>query len=71
MKIDSKLYFVSIPIQQLVGDNPDKEKIVAEYQNRLRGALNSKNVGLYVKSFMRLVSFSVFKGLLRTGGTAR
>ncbi|XP_037925015.1 uncharacterized protein ZK1073.1 isoform X2 [Hermetia illucens] len=37
---------------QLVGDNPDKEKIVAEYQNRLRGALNSKNVGLYVKSFM-------------------
>lgn len=37
---------------QLVGDNPDKEKIVAEYQHRLRGALNSKNVGLYVKAFM-------------------
>lgn len=37
---------------QLVGDNPDKEKIVAEYQSRLRGSLNSKNVGLYVKAFM-------------------
>ncbi|KAL5274072.1 hypothetical protein ACFFRR_000683 [Megaselia abdita] len=37
---------------QLTGDNPDKEKIVSEYQNRLRGSLNSKNVGLYVKAFM-------------------
>ncbi|KAI8129471.1 Exocyst complex component 4 [Lucilia cuprina] len=37
---------------QLVGDNPDKEKIVNEYQKRLRGTLNSKNVGLYVKAFM-------------------
>ncbi|XP_012161961.1 uncharacterized protein ZK1073.1 isoform X8 [Ceratitis capitata] len=38
--------------QQLVGDNPDKEKIVAEYQKRLHSTLNSKNVGLYVKAFM-------------------
>ncbi|XP_036331836.1 uncharacterized protein ZK1073.1 isoform X2 [Rhagoletis pomonella] len=38
--------------QQLVGDNPDKEKIVTEYQKRLHSTLNSKNVGLYVKAFM-------------------
>uniref|UniRef100_A0A0A1WIY8 Uncharacterized protein ZK1073.1 n=1 Tax=Zeugodacus cucurbitae TaxID=28588 RepID=A0A0A1WIY8_ZEUCU len=38
--------------QQLVGDNPDKEKIVSEYQKRLHSTLNSKNVGLYVKAFM-------------------
>lgn len=37
---------------QLVGDNPDKDKIVQEYQKRLHGSLNSKNVGLYVKAFM-------------------
>ncbi|XP_039956521.1 uncharacterized protein ZK1073.1 isoform X4 [Bactrocera tryoni] len=37
---------------QLVGDNPDKEKIVSEYQKRLHSTLNSKNVGLYVKAFM-------------------
>ncbi|XP_017465858.1 PREDICTED: uncharacterized protein ZK1073.1 isoform X2 [Rhagoletis zephyria] len=37
---------------QLVGDNPDKEKIVTEYQKRLHSTLNSKNVGLYVKAFM-------------------
>ncbi|XP_037949274.1 uncharacterized protein ZK1073.1 isoform X2 [Teleopsis dalmanni] len=37
---------------QLVGDNPDKEKIVTEFQKRLRSSLNSKNVGLYVKAFM-------------------
>ncbi|XP_004537041.1 uncharacterized protein ZK1073.1 isoform X6 [Ceratitis capitata] len=39
-------------MEQLVGDNPDKEKIVAEYQKRLHSTLNSKNVGLYVKAFM-------------------
>lgn len=44
---------------QLVGDNPDKEKIVAEYQNRLRGSLNSKNVGLYVKAFMNRKDLSL------------
>lgn len=32
--------------------SPDKEKIMAEYQARLRTNLNSKNVGLYFKSFM-------------------
>ncbi|XP_030078808.1 exocyst complex component 4 isoform X5 [Drosophila hydei] len=37
---------------QIVGDNPDKEKIVAEYQKRLHRSLNSKNIGLYVKAFM-------------------
>lgn len=39
--------------QQIVGDNPDKDKIVAEYQKRLHRSLNSKNVGLYVKAFMK------------------
>ncbi|XP_036331849.1 uncharacterized protein ZK1073.1 isoform X4 [Rhagoletis pomonella] len=39
-------------MEQLVGDNPDKEKIVTEYQKRLHSTLNSKNVGLYVKAFM-------------------
>ncbi|XP_018803751.1 PREDICTED: uncharacterized protein ZK1073.1 isoform X6 [Bactrocera latifrons] len=39
-------------MEQLVGDNPDKEKIVSEYQKRLHSTLNSKNVGLYVKAFM-------------------
>ncbi|XP_039231004.1 exocyst complex component 4 isoform X5 [Drosophila yakuba] len=37
---------------QIVGENPDKEKIVAEYQKRLHRSLNSKNIGLYVKAFM-------------------
>ncbi|BFF91618.1 exocyst complex component 4 [Drosophila madeirensis] len=37
---------------QIVGENPDKDKIVAEYQKRLHRSLNSKNVGLYVKAFM-------------------
>ncbi|XP_044312909.1 exocyst complex component 4 isoform X3 [Drosophila rhopaloa] len=37
---------------QIVGDNPDKDKIVAEYQKRLHRSLNSKNIGLYVKAFM-------------------
>lgn len=37
---------------QLVGDNnPDKEKIVGEYQSRLRSSLNIKNLGQYVKAF--------------------
>lgn len=39
--------------QQIVGENPDKDKIVAEYQKRLHRSLNSKNVGLYVKAFMK------------------
>lgn len=40
--------------QQLVGDtNPDKEKVIHEFQSRLHGALNNKNMGLYVKAFMR------------------
>jgi protein NDRG1 len=38
--------------QQLVGDNPDKEKIVADFQSRLHSTLNSKNIKHYVKSFM-------------------
>ncbi|XP_070851748.1 exocyst complex component 4 isoform X3 [Drosophila suzukii] len=37
---------------QIMGENPDKEKIVTEYQKRLHRSLNSKNVGLYVKAFM-------------------
>lgn len=36
---------------QLVGDNPDKEKIVNEFQSRLHSSLNSKNLKQYVKSF--------------------
>ncbi|XP_034131179.1 exocyst complex component 4 isoform X4 [Drosophila guanche] len=39
-------------MEQIVGENPDKDKIVAEYQKRLHRSLNSKNVGLYVKAFM-------------------
>ncbi|XP_052868533.1 uncharacterized protein ZK1073.1 isoform X6 [Anopheles cruzii] len=38
--------------EQLVGDNPDKEKIVAEFQSRLHSSLNSKNIKQYVKAFM-------------------
>lgn len=42
--------------QQLVGEsNPDKEKVIQEFQNRLHGPLNNKNMGLYVKAFMRYV----------------
>ncbi|KAL7033001.1 hypothetical protein ACKWTF_007451 [Chironomus riparius] len=37
---------------QLVGDNPDKEKIVQDFQSRLHSTLNSKNVKQYVKTFM-------------------
>uniref|UniRef100_A0A6E8VCL9 N-myc downstream regulated n=1 Tax=Anopheles coluzzii TaxID=1518534 RepID=A0A6E8VCL9_ANOCL len=37
---------------QLVGDNPDKEKIVSEFQSRLHSSLNSKNLKQYVKAFM-------------------
>uniref|UniRef100_A0A1B0CV28 Uncharacterized protein n=1 Tax=Lutzomyia longipalpis TaxID=7200 RepID=A0A1B0CV28_LUTLO len=37
---------------QLVGDNPDKDKIIADFQSRLRGKLNNKNLGQYVKAFM-------------------
>ncbi|XP_030374900.1 exocyst complex component 4 isoform X3 [Scaptodrosophila lebanonensis] len=43
---------VSISQTQIIGENPDKDKIVAEYQKRLHRSLNSKNVGLYVKAFM-------------------
>ncbi|XP_037897072.1 uncharacterized protein ZK1073.1 isoform X3 [Glossina fuscipes] len=39
-------------MEQIVGENPDKDKVVTEYQKRLHGSLNSKNVGLYVKAFM-------------------
>nr|XP_017088691.2 uncharacterized protein ZK1073.1 isoform X9 [Drosophila bipectinata] len=39
-------------MEQIVGENPDKDKIVAEYQKRLHRSLNSKNIGLYVKAFM-------------------
>ncbi|XP_055693385.1 uncharacterized protein ZK1073.1 isoform X4 [Lutzomyia longipalpis] len=38
--------------EQLVGDNPDKDKIIADFQSRLRGKLNNKNLGQYVKAFM-------------------
>lgn len=38
--------------EQLVGDNPDKEKIVAEFQSRLHSSLNNKNLKQYVKAFM-------------------
>jgi protein NDRG1 len=37
---------------QMTGDNPDKEKIVTEFQQRLHGTLNNKNIKLYVKAFM-------------------
>jgi len=38
---------------RLVDDNnPDKEKIVHEFQSHLRSSLNNKNMGLYVKAFM-------------------
>lgn len=41
-------------IQQLSNEtNPDKEKIMADYQSRLRGTINAKNLGLYVKAFMK------------------
>lgn len=44
----------------MVGDNnPDKEKIVAEYQSRLRGSLNNKNMGQYVKAFMNRKDLSL------------
>nr|XP_029727721.1 uncharacterized protein ZK1073.1 isoform X2 [Aedes albopictus] len=36
---------------QLVGDNPDKEKIVTEFQSRLHSSLNNKNLKQYVKAF--------------------
>lgn len=36
---------------QMVGDNPDKEKIVAEFQSRLHESLNVKNLKQYVKAF--------------------
>lgn len=40
--------------QQLEGENnPDKEKVIQEFQNRLHGSLNNHNMGLYVKAFMR------------------
>ncbi|XP_070493092.1 uncharacterized protein ZK1073.1 isoform X3 [Chironomus tepperi] len=38
--------------EQLVGDNPDKEKIVQDFSSRLHSTLNSKNVKQYVKAFM-------------------
>lgn len=38
--------------EQLVGDNPDKEKIVSEFQSRLHSSLNNKNLKQYVKAFM-------------------
>ena len=45
---------IHLNLQQLVGDNnPDKEKVVTEFQTRLRESLNNKNLGLYVKAFMR------------------
>ncbi|EAA08379.5 AGAP003238-PA [Anopheles gambiae str. PEST] len=46
-----KFGYVSIE-PQLVGDNPDKEKIVSEFQSRLHSSLNSKNLKQYVKAFM-------------------
>lgn len=40
--------------KQLVGEsNPDKEKVIQEFQNKIHRALNNKNMGLYVKAFMR------------------
>ncbi|KAJ6636223.1 Sulfoquinovosidase [Pseudolycoriella hygida] len=39
--------------------NPDKEKIMADYQSRLRTNLNSKNVGLYFKAFMNRTDLSL------------
>lgn len=43
--------------QQLVGEsNRDKDKVIHEFQSRLHSSLNNKNVGLYVKAFMRYVS---------------
>uniref|UniRef100_A0A1B0CYP7 Uncharacterized protein n=1 Tax=Phlebotomus papatasi TaxID=29031 RepID=A0A1B0CYP7_PHLPP len=39
---------------QLVGDNPDKDKVIADFQSRLRGKLNNKNLGQYVKAFMSI-----------------
>lgn len=41
--------------QQMVGDNPDKEKIVAEFQSRLHDSLNIKNLKQYVKAFQKCV----------------
>lgn len=51
-------YFYAIAkhvfVQQLVGEsNPDKEKVIHDFQNRLHGPLNNKNMGSYVKAFMR------------------
>lgn len=39
-------------LQQLTGENPDKEKIICEYTSRLHSSLNPKNIAKYVKSFM-------------------
>lgn len=53
----NEIYFTCYVIclrQQLVGEiNPDKEKVIHEFQNRLHGPLNNKNMGSYVKAFMR------------------
>uniref|UniRef100_U5EZT5 N-myc downstream regulated n=1 Tax=Corethrella appendiculata TaxID=1370023 RepID=U5EZT5_9DIPT len=37
---------------QMTGDNPDKEKIVSEFQSKLHHSLNNKNLKQYVKAFM-------------------
>ncbi|KAK7863578.1 hypothetical protein R5R35_013460 [Gryllus longicercus] len=38
---------------QLVNDsNPDKEKVMQEFQSRLRGTINNKNLKLYVNAFL-------------------
>lgn len=39
----------------MTGENPDKEKIVSDFQSRLHSTLNSKNIKHYVKSFMTWV----------------
>ncbi|XP_055317310.1 uncharacterized protein ZK1073.1 isoform X2 [Sitodiplosis mosellana] len=45
--------FGHIIVNELVGEsNPDKEKVIHEFQSRLHGPLNNKNMGLYVKAFM-------------------
>ncbi|GLH07353.1 Protein ZK1073.1 [Gryllus bimaculatus] len=39
--------------KQLVNDsNPDKEKVMQEFQSRLRGTINNKNLKLYVNAFL-------------------
>ncbi|XP_063701271.1 uncharacterized protein ZK1073.1 isoform X2 [Culicoides brevitarsis] len=44
---------------QLTNDNPDKEKIVAEYSSRLHTTINKRNMKQYVKAFINRKDLSL------------